>query len=192
MKTQTFRFPGAVNTVHQTGQAVTDPRDGVNVKLHTAEGAETPHSAEVYSDDAKEYADMGLEWEGRTLTGYDGAFDIPREIITALEFLGFKISDDLRDEDTMNELESRRVDSKQLARFVDMIAAAMATTTSAAGSPADHAEVQLRAMIAERARMKEFARSIFGAFVRVAPVEELRSEAFKAMHATAKTLFTIA
>jgi hypothetical protein len=98
MTTKKFRFPASlINTVHQSGLNLTPSKRGVNVAIH-AKPNEAPHSAEVYSDDCEEYADLGLEFEGETLTGYDGAFDIPSEVLSALRMMGYEISEDLLDE----------------------------------------------------------------------------------------------
>lgn len=89
-----FRFPGETITQHQTGQTLSNA-EGCNVVLHWQAGAITPHSAELFSDDESEYADLGLEWDGKTLSGYDGAFDLPPPIVAALHFEGFQVGPDL-------------------------------------------------------------------------------------------------
>lgn len=104
MKKIHFHFPGAVNTVHQTGQALTAPSPGVNVDLMFADPDDTiPGGAEVYSDDQVEYAEIGLEWDqpeaGKyQLTGYDGVFELPREVIIAVEYIGLRVAADLKED----------------------------------------------------------------------------------------------
>lgn len=92
-----FRFPGVTFTQNQAGH-VMHSADGCNVVLHWQEGATMPHCAELFSDDESEYADIGLEWEGETLSGYDGAFNLPAPIVAALMFEGFAVSPDVCDD----------------------------------------------------------------------------------------------
>lgn len=83
-------FPkSTISTVHQSGQVLTEPHQGVTVEIHWRDGEETPCSAEVSGGD--EYAECGLEFNGKTLVGYDGVFDLPQEVIETLKDQGFSI-----------------------------------------------------------------------------------------------------
>lgn len=42
-------------------------------------------------DDEETYSEGFLEFEGRTLTGYDGCFELPKEVIVAVAEFGYKI-----------------------------------------------------------------------------------------------------
>lgn len=53
-----------------------------------------------------------------------------------------------------HELEARRADAKQLERMVNLINAAMPDFKSMMGSECDHAELALKALIAERDTLK--------------------------------------
>jgi hypothetical protein len=102
----TYTFPDSViNTVSQTGVALTPYKKGVSVALGWLHGQEVPHLAEVYSveKDDEEYAEVGLEWDGRKLTGYDGIFEIPNEVIAVLEHHGFDCSEVKEKEEDMSD-----------------------------------------------------------------------------------------
>lgn len=87
----TRSFPNSTaRMVSQTGAVLAEDPKGLDIILHFAAGAVTPHCAELVGA-ADLYAEIGLEWSGRTLTGYDGCFDIPQEIETFLKDLGFAI-----------------------------------------------------------------------------------------------------
>ncbi len=90
MKTTiTKRFADSrINTVHQDGTALTDSQDGVNVTITLRDGV--PVCADVHSDDCSEYAELGLEMEGKKLVGYDGCFELPNEVIELLVAHGFE------------------------------------------------------------------------------------------------------
>lgn len=79
-------YPAAkANMATASGFALTATCTGLHVELHWREGAcqdAPPVCAEVYSpEDESIYAEMGLEWEGYTLTGYDGAFSLPDVLV---------------------------------------------------------------------------------------------------------------
>lgn len=120
MTKQHFRFPGIVNTVHQTGQQLTPDAAGVNVDIvFTDRRPAAPACAEVYSDNQEEYAEIGLEWGGEdggaiVLEGYDGVFELPREVIIALEYLGFKVADDLKEDYGQQVIDEERAASARI------------------------------------------------------------------------------
>lgn len=82
------RYDGFTSTVHQTGALISQSK-GINVVLHLKNNM--PYSAEVFSDDCEEYAALGLEMEGTELVGYDGCFEIPREVCMLLQENGFTV-----------------------------------------------------------------------------------------------------
>lgn len=91
MNTKTQFFPNSeISTVLQNGRIITEPHKGVNVQLHYRDGETTPCSAEIYG--GNEYAEIGLEFEGKTLVGYDGCFELPKEIETMVRAEGFEVS----------------------------------------------------------------------------------------------------
>ena len=48
-----------------------------------------PYSWDGYIDQFDEYFGGGLQVEGKDVTGYDGTFELPEQIIEKLEQLGF-------------------------------------------------------------------------------------------------------
>lgn len=92
------KFPNSkVNLVNcSTGCAVTDYTDGLEVILYIKQNARTPHCAEVIGDGDNEdhYAEIGLEFEGMELTGYDGVYALPSEVISMLRENGFIVGKD--------------------------------------------------------------------------------------------------
>jgi hypothetical protein len=83
-------FPESIiNTVNGNGFALTDDKQGVWVEIHERNGK--PVSAEVYSDDQEEYVDIGLSFEGKELSDYDGVFSLPKEVAVMLKEMGFKV-----------------------------------------------------------------------------------------------------
>jgi len=89
--TTTRFFPHSTAcVVHQTGQQLTDETKGVEITLHWRNGI--PCSAELVSGD--HYADIGLSFEGKALSDYDGVFELPSEVITMLRESGFTVSPD--------------------------------------------------------------------------------------------------
>lgn len=80
-----------VGTVHQTGAQLSQAPAGATLTLHFRDAAEVPHAAEICSDDGEEGAEIGLEWEGTLLVGYDGVFSLPVELCDELLKRGFKL-----------------------------------------------------------------------------------------------------
>lgn len=90
---KTKKFPGQIYTVHQTGQILSKPQEGINVTLQFNQYG-TPSCAEVYSDDYEEYAEIGLGWNGKTLVDYDGVFQIPQPVVDFLREEGWVVPKD--------------------------------------------------------------------------------------------------
>lgn len=90
---QTFRFPGStIGTVCQTGTQLGDRHAGVTVELHFRDKHDNrPQCAEVYG--GEHYAEIGLEWDEDALTGCDGVFELPMEVVACLECLGFTVEE---------------------------------------------------------------------------------------------------
>lgn len=96
MKTITKNFPAKeIQVEHQTG-IVLRHKKGFDTHLHTRDGEILPCCAEMDGGDGF-YAEIGLEWTGGVLTGYDGVFYIPLELLDMLEGEGFKIDPELRE-----------------------------------------------------------------------------------------------
>ena len=78
-----------IGIVSQTGAEQTDRRTGITVELHWRDTEQAPYCAEVYdTEDQGIYVEVGLEWGGmgnsNELTGYDGVFEIPGEVLHML------------------------------------------------------------------------------------------------------------
>lgn len=90
-KTSLHYFPdSAVSMVHQDG-AQTPADYGLEVVLFTREGECDPCFAELASEDYG--AEIGLTFEGKTLTDFDGAFCLPNEVARLLRELGYEVSE---------------------------------------------------------------------------------------------------
>lgn len=78
-------FPdSSVSLVHQTG-AQTPANSGLEVALFTRENECDSCFAELASKDYG--AEIGLSFEGRTLTNFDSAFCLPNEVARLLKEL---------------------------------------------------------------------------------------------------------
>ncbi len=86
-------FPdGEVAIVHQTGAQLSIPTRGVEVVLHTREDERDPCCAELIS--GEHYAEIGLSFEGKALSDYDGVFSLPRAIGEMLTDAGYSVPED--------------------------------------------------------------------------------------------------
>jgi hypothetical protein len=86
-------FPGSeASIVHQNGTQLTSPAKGVEVIIHTRENERDPCCAEVVSGD--HYAEIGLWFEGRNLSDYDGVFFLPREVGELLNESGYVVPEE--------------------------------------------------------------------------------------------------
>lgn len=91
-KTSHHYFPdSAVSMVHQNGDE-TPANSGLEVVLFTRENECDPCFAELASEDYD--AEIGLSFEGRTLTDFDGAFCLPKEVARLLRELGYVVPED--------------------------------------------------------------------------------------------------
>jgi hypothetical protein len=92
MQTRTIKrfFPDSeVAIVHQSGAQLSTPTRGVEIVLHTREKEQDPCCAEVIS--GEHYAEIGLSFDGKELSDYDGVFFLPREIGEVLVDAGYSI-----------------------------------------------------------------------------------------------------
>lgn len=92
MQTNQFFPHSIIALVHQDGSQLTAPSEGVEIVLHTRENEHAPCCAEVIS--GEHYAEIGLSFEGKELSDYDGVFYLPREVGKMLKELGYAVSED--------------------------------------------------------------------------------------------------
>lgn len=95
MKTTTVQrfFPQSEATVvHQNGAQLSEPSKGVEIVLHTRENETEPCCAEVIS--REHYAEIGLSFEDKELSDYDGVFFLPREVGEMLKDAGYVVPED--------------------------------------------------------------------------------------------------
>ena len=91
--TVTRFFPHSeANVVHQTGAQLTAITKGVEIILHTREDEHAPCCAELIS--GNHYAEIGLSFEGKELSDFDGAFFLPREVGEMLKDAGYFVSEE--------------------------------------------------------------------------------------------------
>ena len=78
--------------VHQNGAQLTASSKGVEIVLHTRENQRNPCCAEIIS--GEHYAEIGLSFEGKELSDYDGVSFLPREVGEMLRDAGYTVRDD--------------------------------------------------------------------------------------------------
>lgn len=84
-------FPDShANVIGPGGHHLTTPTKGVEILLHTREGEIDPCSAEIISAEGH-YAEIGLWFEGKELTDFDGVFYLPREVGKMLKDAGYVV-----------------------------------------------------------------------------------------------------
>ena len=95
MKTSTTRrfFPDSeASIVHQNGAQLSAPSKGIEVILHTRENEHDPCCAEVISGDR--HAEIGLWFDGKELSDYDGIFSLPCEVGEMLKDAGYVVPEE--------------------------------------------------------------------------------------------------
>ena len=95
MKTHTTRrffSDGEACVVHQNGAQLTAPSKGIEIILHTRENEHDPCCAELLSGDL--HAEIGLWFDGKELSDYDGVFSLPREIGEMLKEAGYVVPEE--------------------------------------------------------------------------------------------------
>ncbi len=91
--TLTRFFPNSEATiVHQTGAQLTAASKGVEVILHPREDDQSPCCAELIS--GNHYAEIGLSFEGKELSDFDGVFSLPREVGEMLKDAGYFVAEE--------------------------------------------------------------------------------------------------
>ena len=86
-------FPESkVNTVHQSGRALTNFSKGLTVCIFQRAGR-APHAWELCSDNEHEYGSGCLGFGGNVLEDYDGCFCLPSEVMDVLDALGYCTKD---------------------------------------------------------------------------------------------------
>ena len=78
--------------VHQNGTELTAPSKGIEIILHTRESECSPCCAEILS--GEHYAEIGLSFEGKELSDYDGVFFLPREVGEMLTEAGYSVPEE--------------------------------------------------------------------------------------------------
>jgi hypothetical protein len=72
-------FPDSeASTVHQNGAHPTAPSKGIEVILRTRKNEHDPSWAELVS--GNHHVEIGLWFEGKELSDYDGIFFLPRDV----------------------------------------------------------------------------------------------------------------
>ena len=92
MQTKRFFPCSEAALVHQDGSQLTAPSQGVEIVLHTRENEHDPCCAELIS--GEHYAEIGLSFEGKELSDYDGVFWLPREVGQMLREAGYVVPED--------------------------------------------------------------------------------------------------
>lgn len=86
-------FPQSEATLfHQNGAQLSEPSKGVEILLHTRERETDPCCAELIS--GGHHAEIGVWFQGKELTDYDGVFSLPREIGEMLKDAGYVVPED--------------------------------------------------------------------------------------------------
>lgn len=75
--------------VHQNGAQLSASSKGVEIVLHTRKNERDPCCAEVIS--GEHYAEIGLSFEGKELSDYDGVFFLPCEVGEMLKDVGYVV-----------------------------------------------------------------------------------------------------
>lgn len=78
--------------VHQNGAQISEATVGVEIIIHTRENETEPCCAEVIS--GEHHAEIGLTFEGKELTDYDGVFHLPRKVGEMLKDAGYLVPED--------------------------------------------------------------------------------------------------
>ena len=89
---QRFFSQCEASIVHQDGSQLTLPSKGVEIVLHTRENELAPCCAEVIS--GKHYAEIGLSFNGKELSDYDGVYFLPHELGEMLRCSGYVVPEE--------------------------------------------------------------------------------------------------
>jgi hypothetical protein len=95
MKAKTVQrfFPHSqANMIGPTGANLSTPTKGVEILIHTRESETDPCCAELIS--GGHYSEIGLSFNGKELSDFDGAFFLPREVGEMLKDAGYVVPED--------------------------------------------------------------------------------------------------
>lgn len=95
MKTTTVQrfFPQSEGAlVHQDGTQLSEATRSVEIILHTRENETDPCCAEIIS--GEHYAEIGLSFEAKELSDYDGVFYLPSEVREMLNDGGYTVPEE--------------------------------------------------------------------------------------------------
>lgn len=90
--TRNFFPDNETSIVHQNGMQLTAPSKGVEIILHTRENEQDPCCAELIS--GEHHAEIGLLFEGKELSDYDGVFSLPLELGEMLRNAGYVVPEE--------------------------------------------------------------------------------------------------
>jgi hypothetical protein len=75
-----------------TGANLSTPTKGGEILIHTRESETVPCCAELIS--GSHYSEIGLSFNGKELSDFDGAFFLPREVGEMLKDAGYVVPED--------------------------------------------------------------------------------------------------
>src|SRR5437016_4405675 len=78
--------------VDQNGTKLSAPSKGIEIILHSRENEHAPCCAELISGVL--HAEIGLWFEGKKLSDYDGIFSLPREVGEMLRDAGYFVPEE--------------------------------------------------------------------------------------------------
>jgi hypothetical protein len=92
-RTEAIELPNTiVGTIHQDGTQLSQAARGAVLLIHYRH--DIPVAAEIHSNDGEEGGELGLWWNGRELADFDGAFEMPKELASALRERGWIVGED--------------------------------------------------------------------------------------------------
>lgn len=83
-----------INIINQCGRAVSPTYKGVSIKIHLKN--DMPVMAEIFDTETQGeriYSTVGLWFEGKKLTDYDGAFCCPPGVLDILKEMGYDVAE---------------------------------------------------------------------------------------------------
>ena len=89
---QRFFSQSEAALIHQNGDQLSESSKGVEIILHTREDEVEPCCAEVIS--GEHYTEIGLLFDGKELSDYDGVFYLPREVGEMLKDSGYVVPEE--------------------------------------------------------------------------------------------------
>ena len=95
LRTRRFFPDSEASIIHQNGAHLTAPSKGIEIILHTRENEHEPCCAELFS--GVHHVEIGLWFERKELSDYDGIFFLPREVGEMLKDSGYVVQEDCFD-----------------------------------------------------------------------------------------------